>query len=84
MTGTLLWYRFVLHACNLQHVGPLSTRAGVRVLEVLSEMVRSKEFLCLVALAEFVDKVQMLGSDIPLRWVGKLFATVTAYIGAIS
>ena len=74
--------RLLLHASRLKHVRPLSARAPMAVLEVLSEVIRTVEFLTLVALAEFVNVCQMLASCQPvrLRKVWKFFATVSANI----
>jgi len=52
------------------------------MLEMLPEMVCSEELLCLVAFAELVDMVQMLGTNVPLRRVGEILAAVTADICA--
>jgi len=53
------------------------------MLEVLTEVVCSEEFLRLVALAEFVDVVQMLRADVPLWWIGELITAIATDIGAI-
>lgn len=49
--------RLVLHASVFETVGPFTTRALMAVLEMLSEMISSKELLRLVTLAELVDVV---------------------------
>lgn len=41
---------------------------------MLSEVISSEELLSLVALAEFVDLVQMFSANVPLRRVGELLA----------
>lgn len=51
------------------------------VLEMLPEVVRAEEFLGLVALAEFVDGVEVLGAEVPVGTVGEVgefFAAVAA------
>lgn len=45
---------FVHHASVLQHVGPLPTRAGMAVFEMLPEVVCPKELLAGIAFAELV------------------------------
>ena len=50
------------------------------VFQVLAEVIRSIELLRLIALPKLVNVVQMLSSDVPLRWVGKLFATIAANV----
>lgn len=50
------------------------------VLEVLAEMVGAEELFGLIALAELVLLTQVFGADVPVWWVGKLFATITAHI----
>lgn len=61
-----LWERFIFHARVLQHVGPFPTRTRVAVLQVLSEVIRSEEFLRMVALAKFVHFLQMENSCVPV------------------
>jgi hypothetical protein len=53
----------------------------MRVLQVLTEVVRAEELFRLVALAEFVDVVKVLRADVPLCWIGELVATVAADVG---
>lgn len=77
---TLLGWRLVSHAGVLQHVGPLSAGTSVTVLQVLSEMVCTEEFLCLVAFTKFVHMVQMLRSCVPICGIRKLFATVATNV----
>lgn len=50
------------------------------VFEVLSEVVGSEELLGLVALAKLVHVVEVVRANVPLWWVGKVFATIPAYI----
>lgn len=78
---SLLWWRFIPHTCVLQHVGPLATLALMTVFQVLAKVVCSVELLRLIALSKLVDAVQMIGSDVPLRRVGKLFTAVATNIG---
>ncbi len=64
----------------LEHVGPFPTLSSMAVFEMLSEVIRSVEFLGLVALPEFMDVDEVISPDIPvgLRKVGKVFAAVAA------
>lgn len=78
--GALLRYRLVLHASVLKHVGPLAAGARVAVFQVLAKMVCAEELLRLIALAEFVHVVQMLGAHLPAWRVGELLATVAAHV----
>ena len=48
------------------------------VLQMLAEVIGTEEFLCLIALAEFVCLQDVVASVIPVWWVGKLVATVAA------
>ena len=80
----LLRQRLVLHASVLQHVGPLATRTGVAVFQVLAEVIGAEELLGLVALAEFVDVVEMFGSCLPAWRVGEFLTTVTADVRTIA
>jgi len=50
-----------------QHVGPFPTLAIVAVFEVLSEVIGTVEFLCLVALSKLVDVGEMVDPAIPVR-----------------
>lgn len=52
------------------------------VLEMLSEVVCSEEFLHVVAFTKFMHSSQMLKSLIPigLRVVGELFATISTCV----
>lgn len=54
------------------------------VFQVLSEVISAEEFFRLVAFAEFVNVIQMLGPYIPLRRVGKLFATESTEISFVT
>lgn len=51
------------------------------VLKVLTEVVGTKEFLGLVALAKLVHVIEVLGPRLPIGRVRKLFAAVAAHIG---
>lgn len=44
-------------------------------------MICSEKFLGLIALAELVGVVEMLSTNVPLRWVGEYFAAVPTDIG---
>lgn len=50
------------------------------MFQVLAEVIRPVEFLRLVALSKLVDVIQMLSSDVPLRWVWKFVATIATNV----
>jgi hypothetical protein len=50
------------------------------VFQVLAEVIRPVELLRLVALSKLVDVVQMLSSDVPLRWVWKFFTAIATNV----
>lgn len=52
------------------------------MLEMLAKVVGAEELLRLVALSKFVHLIKMLCSNIPLWWIGKLFAAIAAEISA--
>lgn len=54
------------------------------MFQVLAEVVGPVELLGLITLSKLVNVVQVLSSNVPLRRVLKLFATVAADVGAIS
>jgi len=83
MIDALLRRRLVLHARRLEQISPLPTRPIMTVLEVLAEMIRAEKLLRLVAFAELVHVVQVLGAEVPLRRIGELVAAVAADICAI-
>jgi hypothetical protein len=64
----------------LKHIGPLSAGACMTVLQVLAKVIGAVELLGLVALAEFVNCAQVLGSCIPVRRIGKFVTAVPANI----
>jgi hypothetical protein len=82
--NTLLGQWLVLHASIFQHVGPLATGTGVAVFQMLAEVIGAEEFLGLVALAKFVDVVEMFGACLPAWRIGELLATVAADVRAIA
>jgi len=45
---------------------------------MLAEVIGTEEFLRLVALSELVCLQDMITSVVPVRWIGKLVATVAA------
>ena len=52
------------------------------VFQMLAEMIRPEEFLRLVAFAELVHVVEVVGADIPLRRVvGEFFSAIAAGVG---
>lgn len=71
---------FVLHASILQHVGPLSTRSSMAMLQVLAEMVSSVKLFRLIALVKLVHIRQMLNPTVPiLLWkIGEFFSAKPA------
>jgi hypothetical protein len=54
------------------------------VLQVLAEVVRAEEFLCLIALAELVYMVKMFRTELPARGICELLATVTADVSTVA
>lgn len=52
----------------------------MRVLQVLAEVVCTKELLRLVTLAELVHVVQMIGTHVPLWWIGELLTAIPARV----
>ena len=54
------------------------------VLQVLSKVIGAEEFLGLIALAEFVHVIQVLGPSIPICGIGELLTAITAYVGSCS
>lgn len=54
------------------------------VLEVLAEVVGAEELFGLVALAEFVDNIEMLRASFPAGRIGELFTTVAADIRTVA
>lgn len=51
------------------------------VLQVLSKMVGTEELLGLVALAEFVHVIQVLGPGVPIRWIRELLTAISTNVG---
>ena len=78
---SLLRRRFVVHTSVLQHVRPLPTLALMTVFQMLAKVVCSIELFGLVAFSKLVDVVQMLGSNVPLWWIGEFFAAIATNIG---
>ena len=74
--------RLVLHTRVFEHIGPLATSPGVAVFQVLPKVIGAEEFLCLVALPEFVHVIQVLGSCFPICGIGELLTAVAADIGS--
>jgi hypothetical protein len=56
----------------------------VAVLQVLAEVIRAEELLCLVALTELVYMVEMFRAKLPARRVGKFFTTVAADVSTVA
>ena len=52
------------------------------VLEVLSKVIGSVELLGLVAFTKFVNAVQVLSTDVPLRRIWELLAAIATNISA--
>ena len=51
------------------------------VLQVLSKMICAEEFLGLVALAEFMHVIQVLGPNVPICGIWKLLTAIPANVG---
>jgi len=51
---------------------------------MLSKMVCTEEFFRLVAFAEFVDMVEMVGTYFPLWWIWKIFTAVSARVHVVA
>ena len=73
----------VFHARRLQLISPFPTGSLVTMFEMLSEVIGSEEFLCLVAFTELVKVVQMLRTNIPLRRIWKFVPAIATDVGAI-
>ena len=70
--------RFILHTRRLQHIRPLAARPSMTMLKMLPEVIRAEELLRVVALAELVDRSEMLRSSTQISRIGKLLAAVAA------
>lgn len=90
-TSVRLWTRagvprlgrlLFLHASILQDIGPFAARTGVRVLEMLAEVVGAKELLGIVALAKLVHGRQVFEAPVPVRprEIGEFFAAIPARV----
>ena len=73
---------FVLHTGILEVVGPFAAGAGMAVFQMLAEVVGAEKLLGRVAFAEFVDVVEVLGSDIPFGGVGEFLTAVATHVSA--
>lgn len=82
--STFFWQWLVLHACVLKHVRPLAACASVAVFQVLAEVIRTEEFLCLVTLSKLVHMVEMFRAQLPSRRVGEFLATVATDVNAVA
>lgn len=67
-----LWQGLILHARILQHVCPLAARPCMTVLEMLSKVIRPKELFRVVAFPELMHIHQVLNSDNPVTFCGKM------------
>lgn len=70
--------RLIPHACILELIRPFATGASVAVLQVLTEVVGAVELLVHIALAEFVDDVEVLDAFIPVRRIVELVSAIAA------
>ena len=50
------------------------------MFEVLTKVVKAEELLCMITFAEFVNLGEVMRTRTPIRWIGKLFSTVTAEV----
>jgi len=51
------------------------------MLEMLTEVIRPKEFLRLIAFAMLVNNVEMITTDIPIWWIWELITAETTNVG---
>lgn len=72
----------VLHARVLQHIGPFSTCTRVAMLQMLTKMVGTEEFLRLIAFTEFMHVLEVGHPGFPVwSWiVWKFYTTITTNI----
>lgn len=75
--------RLIFHTCILKHVRPFATRPRVTMLQVLSKMVGSEEFLGQIAFAEFVLVIEVLRAHVPFGWIRELFSTESADVSRV-
>lgn len=54
------------------------------MLQVLAKVIGTEELLCLVALAEFVDMVEMFRAKLPARRISKLLPTVATDVSTVA
>jgi hypothetical protein len=52
------------------------------MLQMLTEMIGSEELLRLIAFSKFVNMVQVLGANVPLRGIWEFFSTITTNVCA--
>jgi hypothetical protein len=73
--------RLVSHTRVFQSVGPLAASAGVRVFQVLPEVIRPEEFFLVIALVVFVHVDEMLQPSVPIWWRrDELLSAVAAHV----
>lgn len=53
------------------------------MLQMLAEVICSEKLFRLVALAELVNVVEMLGTNVPARWIGEFLPTISASVGVV-
>ena len=82
--NTFLWQWLVLHAGVLKHVGPLATCASMAMFQMLAEVIRTEELLCLVTLSKLVHMVKMLRAELPARRISKLLTAVATDVSAVA
>ena len=54
------------------------------MLEVLAEVIRAEELLCLVTLPKLVHMVKVFCAELPARRISKLLATVATDISTVA
>lgn len=72
----------IFHTSIFQNIRPLATGTGMTMLQMLTEMIRTEEFLRIVALAEFMYGGKMVESGIPV-WAGEVREFLAAVAACI-
>lgn len=50
------------------------------MLQMLPKVIGTKELLCLITFAEFVDVIEMFGTHVPVGGIGKLLTAVATNV----
>jgi hypothetical protein len=82
--NTFFWQWLVFHAGILKHVGPFAACASMAMFQMLAEVIRAEELLCLVTLSKLVYMVKMFRAKLPSRRVSELLAAVATDVSAIA